>query len=69
MIIYKVLCKNFRLKRVTLMGILIERRKDLRGQSLPESGLRWAKSMFGTTVKNRNAIFVVPHELTLKKDS
>ena len=69
MIIYKVLYKNFRLRRVTLMGIFIERRKDLRGKSLLESGLRWAKSMFGQTVKNKHAIFVVPHELTLKKDS
>jgi hypothetical protein len=69
MITYKVLYKNFKLKRVTLMGIFIERRKDMRGKSLLESGLRWAKSMFGQTVKKKHAIFVVPHELTLKKDS
>jgi len=31
--------------------------------------LSWAKSMFGQTVKNKHAIFVVPHELNLKKDS
>jgi hypothetical protein len=69
MITYKVLYKNFKRKRVTLMGILIERRKDLRGKSLLESGLEWAKSMFGQTVKNKRAIFVVPHELNVKKES
>ncbi len=50
------------------MGILVERRKDLRGKSPLESGLKWAKSMFGQEV-NKHAIFVLPHELKLKKDS
>jgi hypothetical protein len=69
MITYKVLYKNFKLKKGDLMGILVERRKDSRGKSLLESGLSWAKSMFGQTVKNKHAIFVVPHELNMKKDS
>jgi hypothetical protein len=69
MITYKVLYKNYKLKKGELMGVLVERRKDLRGKSLLESGLRWAKSMFGRTVKNKHWIFVVPHELNLKKDS
>jgi hypothetical protein len=69
MIIYKVLYKNFVLKKGDLMGVLVERRKDLRGKSLLESGLKWAKSMFGQTVENKHAIFVVPHELNLKKES
>jgi len=69
MITYKVLYKNFKLKKGDLMGILVERRKDLRGKSLLESGLSWAKSIFGQTVKNKHAIFVVPHELNVKKDS
>jgi hypothetical protein len=69
MITYKVLYKNFKLKKGDLMGILVERRKDLRGKSLLESGLSWAKSMFGQTVENKHAIFVVPHELNVKKDS
>jgi hypothetical protein len=69
MITYKVLYKNFKLKKGDLMGILVERRKDLRGKSLLESGLSWAKSMFGQTVKNKHAIFVVPHELNVEKDS
>jgi hypothetical protein len=69
MIIYKVLYKNFKLKKGELMGILVERRNHLRGKSLLESGLSWAKSMFSQTVRDKHAIFVVPHELKLKKDS
>ena len=34
-----------------------------------ESGLKWAKSMFGQEVRDEHAIFVVPHELKLKKES
>ena len=68
-IIYKALYKNYKLKKGELMGILVERRKDLRGKSLLESGLSWAKSMFGRMVKNKHWIFVVPHELNLTKDS
>jgi hypothetical protein len=68
-ITYKALYKNYKLKKGELMGILVERRKDLRGKSLLESGLSWAKSMFGQTVKDKHAIFVVPQELNLTKDS
>jgi hypothetical protein len=68
-ITYKVLYKNHRLKKGELMGILVERRKDLRGKSRLESGLKWAKSMFGQTVKNKHMIFVVPDELKPKKES
>jgi len=51
------------------MGTLVERRKDLRGKSKLESGLNWAKAMFGQTVKNKHMIFVVPDESKVKKDS
>ncbi len=68
-ITYKVLYKNQKLKKGDPMGILVERRKDLRGKSKLESGLSWAKSMFGQTVKNKNMIFVVPDELKEEKDS
>ena len=68
-ITYKVLYKNHRLKKGELMGILVERRKDLRGKSRLESGLKWAKSMFGQTVKNKHMIFVVPDELKPTKES
>jgi hypothetical protein len=68
MIIYKVFYKNYDLKKGELMGALIERRKDLRGKSRVESGLRWARLTFGQTVKDKHAIFVVPDELDLKSN-
>ena len=69
MITYKVFYKNYKLKKGQLMGILVERRKHLRGQSLLESGLKWAKSMFGQEVRDKHAIFVVPRELKSKRES
>ena len=51
------------------MGTLVERRRDVRGKSKLESGLSWAKAMFGQTVKNKHLIFVVPDESKAKKDS
>jgi hypothetical protein len=62
MIIYKVFYKNYDLKKGELMGALTERRKNLRGKTKVESGLKWAKSEFGQIVKDKNAIFVVPRE-------
>ncbi len=64
MIIYKVLYKNYKFRKGELMGILVERRKHLRGQSLFESGLKWARSMFGQMVEDKQAIFVIPLEVT-----
>jgi hypothetical protein len=50
------------------MGTLVERRRDLRGKSQLESGLSWAKALFGQTVENKHMIFVVPDEAKKKKD-
>jgi hypothetical protein len=69
MIIYKVLLKNYELKQGELMGALPERRKDLRGKSRVESGLKWAKLVFGQMVRDKQAIFVIPHELNLKDNT
>jgi hypothetical protein len=69
MIIYKVFYKNYEFKKGELVAALTERRKDSRGKNQLESGLRWAKSMFGQMVKDKNAIFVIPHELKWKEDS
>ena len=63
MIIYKVFLKNYDLKKGDLLGILPERRKDLRGKTPAESGLRWAKSVFSDLVKDKHAIFIVPKEV------
>ena len=63
MIIYKVFLKNYGLRKGDLLGILTERRKDLRGSSPAESGLRWAKSVYSNMVKNKSDIFVVTKEV------
>ena len=69
MIIYKVVFKNYELKRGELMGVLVERRKDSRGKSRVESGLKSAKSVFGRTAQDKQAIFVIPREVNLKDNS
>ena len=66
MIIYKVFYKNYKLKKSDLIGRLLERRKDLRGQNSVESGLTWAKRVLGPVVKDQHAIFVVPDEIGSK---
>jgi len=63
MIIHKVYCKDNQLRQGNLLGVLVERRKDLRGKSELESGLRWALVTFGGSVKDKTSIFVVPKEL------
>ena len=68
MTVYKVFYKNYELKRGELMGTLKERRKDLRGKSVLEAGLKWAKWVFGHMVKDKHAIFVVPDKSNLKND-
>jgi len=68
-IAYKVLYKNYRLKKGEPIGELVERRKDLRGKSQLASGLDWAKSMFGEVVKDKHAIFIVPQELESEEKS
>ena len=65
MVVYKVFYKNFELKKGEFAGMLIERRKDLRGRTQVESGMRWAKMAFGHMVKHEKTIFVVPNELKL----
>ena len=65
MIVYKVFYKNYEFKRGELMGALTERRKNLRGKTEVESGLRWAKLKFGHMAKDKNSIFVVPNKLDL----
>ena len=69
MVVYKVFYKNYELKKGELVGMLIERRKDLRGRTRLESGLRWARLTFGRKVKDEKAIFVVPDELKPRSDT
>ena len=65
MVVYKVFYKNYELRKGELIGILIERRNDLRGKMRLESGLRWARFSFADLVKDRQAIFIMPKELKL----
>ena len=53
MVVYKVFYKNFKLKKGEFVGMLIERRKDMRGETQLESAMRWAKLAFGCMVKMR----------------
>ncbi len=69
MLVYKVFYKDFQRKKGDLIGLLIERRKNTRGMTLAESGLRWAKLTFGKLENNRKPIFVVPNEMDLKYDA
>lgn len=50
------------------MGMLIERRKDLRGLTQMESGLKWAKAAFGDMLRDKKGMFVVPKEMKLGSD-
>lgn len=67
MIVYKVFCKDGGLKTDDLIGVLAERRKDLRGETQFESGLKWAKSFFTDLIKDRQAIFVIPNDLEARE--
>jgi general secretion pathway protein A len=63
MIVYKVFSKDYDHEKVTLVGMLAERRRDLRGKSRLEAGLTWARLTFGGSAKDNESIFVVPKEL------
>jgi len=69
MIIYKVFSKNYELKKGELIGMLIERRKDLRGMTQVHSGMRWANVTFGRMIKDKKSMFIVPSELKLRSDT
>ncbi len=62
MIVYKVFSKDYEHEKVTLLGILTERRRNLRGKTRIEAGLMWARLTFGDSAKDRESIFVVPKE-------
>jgi hypothetical protein len=67
MIVYKVFCKDGELRKGDLIGVLAERRKDLRGSTRFESGLRWARFFFTDLVKDRQEIFIVPKEFDIRE--
>ena len=65
MIVYVVFCKDYEHKRGELMGMLIERRKDMRGETQWQSGTKWARQAFGHFVKDKKDIFVFPKEMEM----
>jgi hypothetical protein len=67
MIVYKVFCKDYGLKKDDLIGVLAERRNDLRGKTQFESGMRWATIFFSSLVKDKETIFVVPNEFEVRE--
>ncbi len=68
MMIYKVFSKNCTNRRCELIGVLQERRKDLRGKSCLESGLRLARFALGDLVTNNRFIVVVPKIVNERKE-
>ena len=68
MVVYVVFCKDFEHKKGELMGMLVERRKDMRGHTRWESGVKWARQAFGHLVKDKKDIFVFPKEMELNDD-
>ncbi len=68
MIVYVVFCKDYEHRKGELMGMLVERRSDMRGQTQWESGVKWARQAFGHLVKDRKDIFVFPKEMEINDD-
>jgi type II secretory pathway predicted ATPase ExeA len=69
MLVYKVYSKDYKLKQGKMLGVLVERRKDLRGQKPLESGLKWAKVAFSSSLEKKQLIFIVPKDLDLRANS
>ena len=68
MIVYVVFYKDYEHKKGELMGMLVERRKDMRGQTRWASGTKWAWQAFGHLVKDKKDIFVFPKEMEINDD-
>ena len=68
MIVYVVFCKDYEHRKGELMGMLVERRDDMRGQTQWESGTKWARQAFGHLVKDKKDIFVFPKEMDISDD-
>ncbi len=65
MITYVVFCKDYEHRKCELIGILVERRRDMRGQTQWDSGTKWARHAFGHLVKDKKDIFIYPREMKI----
>jgi len=68
MVVYVVFCKDYEHRKGELMGMLVERRKDTRGETQWESGVKWARQAFGHLVKDKKDIFVYPKGMKIDDD-
>ena len=68
MTVYIVFCKDYEHRKGEVMGMLVERRKDTRGNTQWESGAKWARQAFGHLVKDKKDIFVYPKEMEINDD-
>ena len=68
MMVYVVFCKDYEHKKGELMGMLVERRKDTRGETPWGSGAKWARQAFGHLVKDKKDIYVFPKEMEMNND-
>ncbi|MGZ3747467.1 MAG: hypothetical protein ACXVCD_09035 [Pseudobdellovibrionaceae bacterium] len=50
------------------MGMLVERRKETKGETQWESGAKWARKAFGHLVKDKKDIFVYPKKMKIDDD-
>ena len=62
MMVYKVFYKDYTHRIGILVGRLTERRKDLRGMTPLETGMRWAMISYGKKVADKKKLFVVPEK-------
>jgi len=68
MMVYEVFCKDYEHRKGEILGMLVERRKDTRGQTQWQSGAKWARQVFGHLVKDKKDIFVYPREIEINDD-
>ncbi len=68
MMVYVVFCRNSEHKKGEIMGMLVERRTETKGETQWESGTKWARQAFAHLVKDKKDIFVYPKEMKMDDD-
>ncbi len=68
MVVYVVFCKDDEHKKGEIIGMLVERRTETKGQTQWESGAKWARHAFGHLVRDKKDIFVHPKEMEISDD-
>ncbi len=68
MIVYRVFYKDYQRKACRFVGELRERRKDLRGMTHSQAGLKWARIQFAQSVRDSQALLVVTRKLSPEEE-